>query len=97
MRTVKLFVAAMSILGIFGGAAFAEDEGGIGFELTADYFNKYIWRGQNLDDDRVFQPGLSAAYGGLTVGIWGNMELTGINGNNNQFTELDYSLDFIGK
>jgi len=40
MRAMKLFVAAMSMLGIFGGAVFAEDEGGIGFELTADFFNK---------------------------------------------------------
>jgi len=76
MRAMKLFVAAMSMLGIFGGAVFAEDEGEIGFELTADFFNKYVWRGQNLVDDWVFQPGVSATYGGLTASFWGNLDLT---------------------
>jgi hypothetical protein len=69
---------------------------GIDFELTVDYVSKYVWRGQNLDDDPVLQPGLSAGYGGLTVAIWGNFELTNINGNSGDFSEVDYSLDFSG-
>ena len=43
MRAVKWFVAGMSVLGIFCGSAFAEDEDGIDFEVTADFFNKYVW------------------------------------------------------
>lgn len=70
----------------------AENE--IGFEVTADFFSKYIWRGQNLDDDYVFQPGISTSYGNLTASIWGNLELTNINGNSGDFSELDYSLDY---
>ena len=34
----------------------------IAFDLTLDYFGKYIWRGQNLSDNSVFQPGLSIGY-----------------------------------
>ena len=69
----------------------------IDFEITADFFCKYIWRGQNLSDDPVFQPGLSAGYKGLTAAIWGNLELTNINGNSGDFSEVDYSLDYSGE
>lgn len=92
MRTAKRLMAAFSLLACGAGAAFAD--GGIDFELTSDFFGKYIWRGQNLDDDPVFQPGFSASYKGLTASVWGNLELTNINGNSGDFSELDYSLDY---
>lgn len=97
MRAVKWFVAAMSVLGIFGGSALAEDEDGIDFEVTADFFNKYVWRGQNLVDDWVFQPGVSATYGGLTASFWGNLDLTDENGSNGEFSEVDLTLDYSGQ
>lgn len=68
----------------------------ISFEITADYYGKYIWRGQNISDDPVFQPGLSMAIGGLTAAFWGNLETTGINKEGGEFTEYDYSLDYSG-
>ena len=74
------------------GTVLAEDK--IEFELTADFFGKYIWRGQNLSDDPVFQPGLSIGYGNLTAVVWGNMDLRNINGNSGDFSEMDYSLDY---
>lgn len=74
-----------------------EDEGsGIGFEITADYFGKYIWRGQNISDDPVFQPGATLTAGGFTAAFWGNLETTNINGQNDEFTEFDWSLDYSG-
>jgi hypothetical protein len=75
-------------------AVFAD--GPLAFELTTDFYGKYIWRGQNLSDDPVFQPGLSAAAGPLTASIWGNMDMTNINGNAGDFSEVDYSLDYSG-
>jgi hypothetical protein len=66
----------------------------ISFGLSVDYFGKYILRGQNLDDDPVLQSNISASYGKLTASLWGNFELTNINGNSGDFTELDYSLDY---
>jgi hypothetical protein len=66
------------------------------FSLTADYFEKYVWRGQNLNDDPVFQPGFSASYMGFTAGIWGNLETTDIHSSRGEFTEADYSIDYSG-
>jgi hypothetical protein len=63
-------------------------------ELTLDYYSKYVWRGQNLTDDPVFEPGLAASWKGLSVGVWGNMDLTDVNGNNDEFNEVDYTVGY---
>lgn len=95
MRKRKSLTVVLSLaLFLAVDAAFAGD--GIGVELTTDFFSKYIWRGQNLSDDPVFQPGLTVSSGNLSVSVWGNMDLTSINGNDGDFSELDYSLDYSG-
>lgn len=71
-------------------------DGEVDFVFTVDYFSKYIWRGQNYDDDPVLQPGVSATYRGLTAMIWGSLETTNINGNSGDFSEVDYSLYYSG-
>lgn len=60
----------------------------------AAFNSKYIWRGIDLVDDPVFQPSLAASYGGLTLSIWGNMEITNSNDEFGEFTELDYVADY---
>ncbi|MBW8003001.1 MAG: hypothetical protein FVQ80_13450 [Planctomycetes bacterium] len=92
MKRFRCLVIGFSVLFLCNSVVFAENE--VGFELSADYFGKYIWRGQNLDDDQVFQPAISGSYKGLTAAIWGNLELTNINGNEGDFSEVDYSLDY---
>jgi len=94
MEKLNFLIVGLSVLLCGTGAVSADD--GIDFEVTADFFSKYIWRGQNLDDDPVFQTGISASYKGLTASIWGNLELTNINGNSGDFSEVDYSLDYSG-
>ena len=69
-------------------------ENSIEVSLTTDFMGKYIWRGQNLSDDPVFQPSVALGYESLTVSLWGNMDLTNINGNSGDFSELDYSIDY---
>ncbi|MFZ2148227.1 MAG: hypothetical protein WAV28_13495 [Sedimentisphaerales bacterium] len=92
--SAKFIIINLALL-IAASAKLGAEE--IGFEITADFNSKYIWRGQNLRDDPVFQPAISAGYEGLTVSTWGNVDLTGINGNGGDFSELDYSLDYSAK
>lgn len=94
MEKLKFLIIGLIIL--LSGTEMVCAEDVIVFELTADLFSKYIWRGQNLNDDPVFQPGLSIGYGGLTAIIWGSLELTNINGNDCDFTEVEYTLDYSG-
>jgi len=42
--------------------------------VTLDYFSKYVWRGEYLDNDAVFEPGVSLTADGLTVGYWSNWD-----------------------
>jgi len=95
MRKSYCFIMCLCAFICVTHAVIAEDK--IDFEITADYFGKYIWRGQNLSDDPVFQPGLSASYKSLTAAIWGSLETTSINNNSGEFTEWDYSLDYSGE
>jgi hypothetical protein len=64
---------------------------------SADFFSKYVWRGQNLVDDWVLQPGVYASYKGVTASFWGNLDLTDENGNQGEFSEIDLTLDYSGK
>jgi len=63
-----------------------------------DFNSKYVWRGQNLVDDWVFQPGASTTFGGFTLGIWGSSEMTDDNkdGREWELTEIDYYVDYSG-
>ena len=51
---------------------------------------KYIWRGQNLGDDPVIQPGASISKYGFTFSVWGNYDT----GPLDRFTEWDYIFDY---
>lgn len=85
----------MILVLVFGSVVAAEDSPitpKIG--LSMDYVGKYIWRGQNLQDDSAFQPSVSLTYGGLTAAIWGNLEMSNYNDNDGEITEVDYSLDY---
>ena len=66
-------------------------------ELGLTCNSKYVWRGLNLTDDPVFQPSVTFAWKGLSLNVWGSMDLTSVNGNNDEFNELDYTLDYSGE
>ncbi|MBN2128127.1 MAG: hypothetical protein JW741_01470 [Sedimentisphaerales bacterium] len=94
MRTFKV-LGCMAIV-LFGAAtAPAEDE--VSVSVTSDLFSKYVWRGQNVTDDWVWQPGVSISYKGLTGGFWGNLDLTDENDESGQFIEYDYYVDYSGQ
>jgi hypothetical protein len=84
----------MVVLGVTV-AAVAED--GASVSATSDFFSKYVWRGQNVTDDWVWQPGVSITYQGLTGGFWGNLDLTNEEGESGEFIEYDYYVDYSGQ
>ena len=70
----------------------AEDKVIIG--ASADVMSKYVWRGQNLVDDWVLQPGAYVNYNNFTASFWGNLDLTNENGYKGEFSEIDLTLDY---
>jgi uncharacterized protein (TIGR02001 family) len=87
-------LAVLTLIVICSSVAIAEEASKIDFEVTTDFYSKYIWRGINVNDDYVFQPGISASYKGLTAGVWGNLDLTDYLGEEGEFSEVDYYLDY---
>ncbi len=94
MKKLGCLIIGLSVLVCGTGVVFGESE--VDFEVTADFFGKYLWRGQNLNDDPVFQTSFNVSYRSLTATIWGNLDLTNYNGNNGDFSQLDYCLDYSG-
>ena len=97
MRDAKLLVAVTGMIMCIGGMTLAEEDAELGFEVTSDFVSEYIWRGQDLVDDWVFQPGVAVSYGALTASFWGNMDMTDENGSNGEFSEIDLTLDYSGQ
>ncbi len=91
LRNVKLMWVVLSLLVIGGAASAVED---VSVDVSIDYVGKYIWRGLMVTDDPVLQPAVSVGTDKLTLSIWGNSELTNINGERGEFTEVDYTLDY---
>src|SRR3990172_10535048 len=62
--------------------------------MDNSFYNKYIWRGINLNDDPVWQPAVWANYKNLTLNVWASYDLTDFNGQVGNITEVDYTLDY---
>lgn len=89
--TVKM-VLGLACVCICGSVVQAEIDPTVG--LSLDYFGKYVWRGQDVTDEPVLQPSATIGLGNLSLGIWGNLETTNVNNEENAFTEVDYTLDY---
>lgn len=76
----KFFAGLLAVL-VFGacGTAIAGPllkDSGVSLSGTMDYYSSYMWRGQTLDKDPVFQPGLSLGYKGFSLGYWSSMAVS---------------------
>lgn len=86
------------------GASLAEDQAAptVTGSLALEAYSKYVWRGLNSNDDWVFWPCLSVAYGPWSAYVFGSMELTNANSYGptprpeGKFTEYDVNLTYAG-
>ena len=88
-----LLIALMGMLAA-SSAAPVLALGPVGIKAELPLYSKYIWRGINAVDDYVLQPNLELGLFGFTLGVWGNLELSDVNGTSGDFTEIDYSLGY---
>ncbi|ARN56409.1 hypothetical protein [Sedimentisphaera salicampi] len=66
-------------------------------DLSIDYSSKYIWRGKAISDESVMQTGLDFKIDNIKVGIWGNMDITNDLEERNNFTKVDYYIEYGDK
>lgn len=95
-KLIGLIAVLAAVIAVVPVAS-AEDEG-LGIDVTADFYSKYVWRGQLLNDDYAFQPGVSKTFstemGDITLGAWGSFDMTDFGGEKGRFTEIDYYVDY---
>jgi hypothetical protein len=99
VKPVKFYYLSLGLLLLsFASAALADEEKVVTFGLSADYYSKYIWRGQNVDNSSVLQPTVSASAYGFTGSLWSNLDLTNRSAtapdNAWEFSEYDWTLDY---
>lgn len=57
-------------------------------------YSKYVWRGMITTTDPVLQPDVSFSALGFSLGVWGNIDTSDVNGNEWRFNEIDYILSY---
>jgi len=87
----NLIILIIVVLGVCV-PVIAQDE--IKMETHFDFYSQYVWRGQSVVDEPVFQPSISALYKNLTFSAWGNLETTKVNDKEWKFTEADFTIDY---
>ena len=93
-RILKHCCLSVVILIALAGTLMAQEENGFSASASVDYFNKFVWRGMNLNDDSVLEFNMEGSAWGFTGGIWSNMPLTDFASQAGEFDEVDFSLDY---
>ncbi|MBN2706949.1 MAG: MipA/OmpV family protein [Deltaproteobacteria bacterium] len=100
-----VMVAIMIAGWLCGGGPVAAAEPELTAEAEALLVSKYIWRGLEVNEDPVLQPSVTLGYGGFSLNLWGNLDLTDFGRDEcvytsdcesraGQFTEIDLTLDY---
>jgi uncharacterized protein (TIGR02001 family) len=90
---MSLLAVVVTVAGL-GGAWAQAEESSMSVDVSLDFYSKYVWRGQLINDDYAFQPGISVTFDKLTLGIWGSVDMTDYTGNEWEFIEYDYYADY---
>jgi hypothetical protein len=98
LKNIVFLKSLVLIMTLLAGSAFAEDQNPFSAAVSVNYYSKYIWRGQNVNDESVFQTNVSGSAYGFTGSIWSNIDLTDGShfapDNAGEFSEIDYGLDY---
>ena len=95
MKAIKLFSSVFVILSMILSSqeVQAQDESSSSFDVGADFYSNYIWRGSKFGTGPAVQPYLEFSTGNFAIGSWGSFGIT-----DNEAAEADlylsYSFDF---
>ncbi len=91
-------LTAFAVLDVEGGWLPEKPEVLPEISISDTFSTKYIWRGWNLGDEPVMQTDVSISTHGFTFDFWTNYTMNDEKSRNagryQEFTEIDYSLDY---
>jgi hypothetical protein len=78
MKNSGIRLAHVVVLLILATPQFlAQEEPKSSFNVGADIYSNYVWRGTKLGTGPSFQPSVEFVTGGLTLGVWGAFDANG--------------------
>ena len=79
MGKSKTFLTGLTVLIIISdtGLQAQQEEADSKFNVGADFYSSYIWRGSRFGKGPAIQPTVKYVTGGLTVGVWGSFDASG--------------------
>ena len=75
-------------------AAFLVAQVASAVSATVDFASAYVFRGTTFNDGFVVQPGLEGEVKGFTVGVWANIDVDEVEGNDESVSEIDLYLGY---
>lgn len=109
-RALRRALTATGILGLLAATAInlrAEEAPAKDWSVAvgSDVFNKYVWRGILINNDPVAQPSATVSWKGLSLNVWGNVDMTDYMNDNvygdanndcgpGRLSEVDYTLSY---
>lgn len=84
-----LFATLLTIAAFNGNA---QEKGS--WSVSADLFNRYVWRGTDFGNSPVVQPGVEYSVGGFSIGAWGSYSTSANVGGTEADLYVGYSTDF---
>ncbi len=97
MKPISRFFLVAILTGLGATNLPAQDEKPWSMSFDTTFVNKYIWRGQNLNNNASMQPGLAFTYKNFTVSSWSQFSHTGFGDSGvagNHWTEHDLTVDY---
>jgi uncharacterized protein (TIGR02001 family) len=84
--THKLKIILITLFACITSISFAQD---LSLSVGADFVNRYIWRGLNVNDAFNIQPSVSLAVSGFSFGLWGSYAVPADSNNYTYSQEID--------
>lgn len=99
MKRSEKFVLGIAAIGVglLVGRVRAAEEPAVSVNADLPVLSAYVWRGQVLNDEAVFQPALNLSKGGFGLNVWGNYNLTDAVADAGECSEIDLTASYGGK
>lgn len=98
MKAMRILMASGTAVVVGFSAGLVQAAGGVDVTMGGDLNSAYVWRGQTLNEDPVFQPSVDLVSNdsGLGLNIWGNLDIGDNDGalEEGEFSEVDLTVSY---
>lgn len=97
-KAMRVLLASGTAAVVGFSASLSQAVEGVDVSVGGDLNSAYVWRGQTINEDPVFQPSVDLAHeSGLGLNIWGNLDIGDNDGQleeDGEFSEVDLTASY---